>query len=651
MAQIEEKIIFDVSVNAGGTISASQNIKKQLREANQEAIEMSQKFGATSKEAIAAAQKVANLKEEISDVKDTINALHPEAKFNAISSAVSGIAGGFAAVEGAMALFGTQSEEVQKQLLKVQGALALSQGLNEVMGLGDAFKNLGIVVKASTAIQTAYNFVVGTGTAAMKAFRIALAATGIGALVLGLIALITNFDKVSKWVTTIVNKFEWLKNTVAAVKAAFNLLIDPIRKALEAVNILDTAEENAAEANLERIQAKIYAMEDFMKVRQREIELAKAQGVAEEQLRDMEIAMYKERLDSYLKFMLAKIAAGETLTKEEKDQIEEVKHAYQLALANRDKDEREANEKLEKERADRYKKEKEELERQRKERQQKEKEEMERQIALQKQLQDQRIQNILDNREREIEQTKLEFQRKLDEIKGQSQVEIDLRRELILARDRQISEINERYYEKEAADEMERVQQEFLSATNYYNQKLQQAKQNKEEQIRIEQQIAQAKNTIAQNSLNSISSIGNLFIKDQNKLAAFNKKVAIVQLGIDTAKSISSTIAGATAAAAAGGPAAPYLLAGYITSGIATVLGSFVQAKKILGDTGNNPSVGNTGANSGSPRFTATVTPQSTLSKQSEQQSSTPIIKAIVTETDISRTTNRVNSIKEQATF
>jgi len=46
-----------------------------------------------------------------------------------------------------------------------------------------------------TAIQTT---VIGTSTGAMKAFRIALAATGIGLIVIGLGLLIANFDKVKK---------------------------------------------------------------------------------------------------------------------------------------------------------------------------------------------------------------------------------------------------------------------------------------------------------------------------------------------------------------------------------------------------------------------------------------------------------------------
>jgi len=61
--------------------------------------------------------------------------------------------------------------------------------------------------KASAIGQSIYTTVVGTSTGAMKAFRIALASTGIGLLVIGLGYLVANFEKVSKWA----NSFGWIK--------------------------------------------------------------------------------------------------------------------------------------------------------------------------------------------------------------------------------------------------------------------------------------------------------------------------------------------------------------------------------------------------------------------------------------------------------
>ena len=80
--------------------------------------------------------------------------------------------------------------------------MAISQGIQSVGESIDSFKQLGATIKdtaifqkalaAATAIQT---FVMNGATLAAKAFRGALVATGIGALVVGIGLLIENFDK------------------------------------------------------------------------------------------------------------------------------------------------------------------------------------------------------------------------------------------------------------------------------------------------------------------------------------------------------------------------------------------------------------------------------------------------------------------------
>lgn len=171
----------------------SASLKAQLREAQNEVNALADKFGATSQEAINAAKRAAELKDAIGDAKALTDSFNPDAKFNALSNSIGGVLNGFQAFEGALGLVGVEGEEVQKTLLKVQSAMALSQGLQ---GLGesiDSFKQLGAVIKSTTIYQSAlsvaqgaYSVVVGTSTGALKAFRIALAATGIGAIIVAL---------------------------------------------------------------------------------------------------------------------------------------------------------------------------------------------------------------------------------------------------------------------------------------------------------------------------------------------------------------------------------------------------------------------------------------------------------------------------------
>ena len=146
---------LDQSAPVVKTANSVSSLRQQVREATAQAVLLAQKYGDLDPRAIAAAQSAAKLKEELSDVNARINALNPEAKFTAIAQLAGGIAGAFTAAQGALALFGAESEDVQKALLKVQGALALSQGINQVLGLKDAFSNLRAVLGLTTAAQVA----------------------------------------------------------------------------------------------------------------------------------------------------------------------------------------------------------------------------------------------------------------------------------------------------------------------------------------------------------------------------------------------------------------------------------------------------------------------------------------------------------------
>jgi hypothetical protein len=177
-----EKII-DITVNAEPAVEATKSLKAQLREAQQEVAALSDKFGATSKEAVEAAKRAAELKDRIGDAKALTDAFNPDAKFKALTSSLAGVAGGFAAVQGAMNLFGAESSEVEKTLLKVQSAMALAQGLQQVGESVDAFKQLGAVVQSLTVVQK-------ISTAAQWLWNAAMAANPIGAIVAAIAALL-----------------------------------------------------------------------------------------------------------------------------------------------------------------------------------------------------------------------------------------------------------------------------------------------------------------------------------------------------------------------------------------------------------------------------------------------------------------------------
>jgi hypothetical protein len=161
------------------------NVRKQLKEATADLVAMQQKFGATSNEALEAAKRVAGLKDRIQEARETADLFDPGNKFKAIGNAVGSIAQGFTAVQGAMGLMGVESKEVEKQLLRVQSAMALSQGLSGIADSAKDFARLGSIIK--TQVVTAFSTLRG-----------AIAATGIGLLISGVALLIENFDAIKK---------------------------------------------------------------------------------------------------------------------------------------------------------------------------------------------------------------------------------------------------------------------------------------------------------------------------------------------------------------------------------------------------------------------------------------------------------------------
>jgi hypothetical protein len=179
----ENKIILDADVKP---------LKKQLREATQELQVARQKFGEFSDEAVMAAQKVAGIRDSIEDANEAAQLFDPGKRFQALTTAASTAAGGIAAVQGAMALFGSESQDVEKALLKVQSAMALSQGLSQLKDIGKVGDQLSITFKGLTA--------------GANGFKKALISTGIGALVVAVGLLVAYWEDIMALVSGVTSE-------------------------------------------------------------------------------------------------------------------------------------------------------------------------------------------------------------------------------------------------------------------------------------------------------------------------------------------------------------------------------------------------------------------------------------------------------------
>jgi hypothetical protein len=148
---IEEVYSVSVSPETGKSLS---DLKKEFKEQQAELSKL--KVG--TKEYQTALEKLGAVKDDIGDLRDTISALNPEGKVAAFAKVGSTIASGFAAAQGAAALFGAESEELQKTMLKVQAAMALAEGIKGITAAGDAFRVLNTVMKANPILAIVAGF-------------------------------------------------------------------------------------------------------------------------------------------------------------------------------------------------------------------------------------------------------------------------------------------------------------------------------------------------------------------------------------------------------------------------------------------------------------------------------------------------------------
>jgi membrane protein involved in colicin uptake len=164
--------------------NSTKSLKQQMIEAQKEVTQLSEKFGATSKEAIEAAKRASELKDKIGDAKSLTDAFNPDAKFKSLSASLGGVASGFAAYQGAMGLAGVESKDLEKQLLKVQSAMAIAQGLQGLGEARDSFKQLKAVALD-----------------AFKGIKTAIGSTGIGLLVIALGTIYAYWDDIKEAVS------------------------------------------------------------------------------------------------------------------------------------------------------------------------------------------------------------------------------------------------------------------------------------------------------------------------------------------------------------------------------------------------------------------------------------------------------------------
>ena len=324
-----EKEVKKVTKSLGSLTAQQEKLRKEFDKADIG----TKKFKELQKELVSVTRDIKN-------VELSIEALDTDQ----VASEIGGLVGGFADVAtGAILAFGVSeesAEEFLKTFAQVEGVGRIAKGSIEgvqaatklynssVKGSAVAVKAAAIGTAILSAAQTAYNFVVGSSTGLLKVFKIALASTGVGLLIVGLGLLISNLKGVGKTIGNVIDFF--LAPFAAAIEGVIDVLqflgvvesdqAAASRKASEKrakalSEAADAAEESAKRQieALEEIKEKVVSILDF------EIAKRKAAGEATEEIELKKLAFVKRIADEELKITREKF---NTLTEIQKKQQE-----------------------------------------------------------------------------------------------------------------------------------------------------------------------------------------------------------------------------------------------------------------------------------------------------------------------------------------
>ena len=280
--------------------------------------------------AIAAAGE---LKDGIGDIKSQVNALSSDTvKLDTAMGALQGGAAVFQGISSAIALTGVENEELMQTMVKLQAVQGVMNSINEVAVLLNEEHVVGMQLRAF--YEKAYALAVGTSTGALKVFRLALVATGIGALVVGLGLLIANWDKVTGAIGKAVSSFNKLGTGVKMVIAVFMPLVGIIMLVVKGLQMLGLVEDDEDKKRAATHAKRMTRIQKQME-KERELRAAQKQAFDNQQKQfDREIALAEALGQSTVKLRQQKIQASIDVQKEQVKEYENGILALNLLFKN-----------------------------------------------------------------------------------------------------------------------------------------------------------------------------------------------------------------------------------------------------------------------------------------------------------------------------
>jgi hypothetical protein len=538
------------------------SMKSEIKELTIAAQQAVMQFGEFSPEAVRAEQALAGARDRMDDFNDRVKAVNPD-KFAKLNTVVMGVANGFQAAQGAMALFGNESKDFEKTMIKLQGAMALTQGL----------EGLGKIQQQFTAI---FTDIASGAKKAFAAIRAGIGSTGIGLIVVALGSIVAYWDEIK---TAIMGVSEETKKAKVE-QDKYNQSIRDLNRERELLLYGELASKKSELAEIEANQNKIG--EDYIKIQKRIKQISDVRRLTDSNYAKDEEAQLRLTLQANT-LKSEQLVNDEIRTRQAIRRIEENDAAKKLADAEKAKQQRKTAQAEE----------------------------------------DARLKAIQDGEDLVNAQNKKH--------------EEDLFKELNTIRGAGLFKQGEQL--KTYTDE-----EYILLAAAAARRKALEEK-TKADTILTEQQIRDAKLSIAQSTVQGLTALNVILTAEDQKRQNIQKAIALVEIGIDTAIAVSSLNAESAKASAkvAGilGPATPVFTAAYYAQGIVRILANVAKAKQVLSGGKASGAGGGGAMGINAPAMSA---PNISSSLPSVSGFDT---KVFVTEGDIRRTTNRVDTTRK----
>jgi hypothetical protein len=545
-----------------------------------------------------AINNAAKLKDEVGDLRNQVNRLSNDGvKMQAALQLGSTVVSGFTAVRGVTAMLGVENEKMLETITQLQAATSTLTALEQIRAAFE--KESFLVLQGKILLTKTYTAVQWLANNALKAFPI----IAIVSAVAGAITYFAKWESVNKAVKIgidfIVESFEHLIDIGSKVinflsYGISGYIIDQIKKYKE----LKKAEEERSDAlakqaanNSAQTMAEIKLLDEKNKKQQQahdkevdsiDFEIKKRQAAGQEyaDLEGKKLKMIIERAKRELEIEEEKNNKLKELIKQQAElfgvsQEEILKAAKAKGLdveaieKNRLRVVEEQKAKIEKAERDlalfriaEGKKAADKKKEQEKEITDAIIKENEQKLKEENLLNKMRLDATADSLEKRKQLYLLAYEKERQDIINEFGRSSELLKELEIKKNHELGLI-ELEYQSKKQEERKKQEDEQAKRANESAQKI----------LKHEQDLAQARLDIERSILASLTSLGEIFIKDQAKLQKFQAHITAAQMALDSAKAISGAVAA--------GAAQPFPMnIAAIATGVATVLANIATAVK-----------------------------------------------------------------------